>query len=56
MLSFFFNLVEKSLLIVKEFSKSRENGIDCLRNELLNSSLTFHPLLQSRETDKRNGS
>ena len=54
-LSFFFNLVEKNLLIVNKISKCRKNGIDRLRNEQLNPSLTFNPLLQSRETEKRYG-
>ena len=31
--SFFFNLVEKKLLMVETFLKCRENGIDRLRNE-----------------------
>ena len=30
-ISFFFNLAEKNLLIVEKFSKCRENGIACLQ-------------------------
>ena len=39
MISFFFNLAEKNLLIVEKFSKCRENGIASFQKGQLRSRL-----------------